>query len=225
MKKLILLSIAFVPLFILGQTNAKKFDEVLVDSQNTQYISDLRAYVSFGSNKITRNYALDSVAMVRADYFLDVLQETAKTFCLYDLTSLIPKNSTGHTRYFGNPQIFKEPRGCRFPERLPELPKYGLDVKAEVMQQISWRKRSSYDYTTQKLVEMATKSMNDKLGKSYILDGYKLSTAHRNAIKENASGEFGVCTKALVSKEWDQLEREWVYEVVIYNLTIFSDDL
>ncbi len=209
----------------IAQSQIKKFDEVLVDSQNTQYISDLKSYVAFGSNKINRNKALDSVALVRADYFLDVLQETAKNFCLYDLTSQIPKNSMGHTRYFGTPEIFKEPKGCRFPQRLPELPKYDLEVNAEVMQQISWRKRSSYEYTTQKLVEMATSSITNKFGRSYILDGYKLSTAHRNAIKENASGEFGVCTKALVSKEWDSLEREWIYEVVIYNLTVFSDEL
>lgn len=213
--------------FIIGITQAqvKKFDELLVDSENTQYISDLRSYVSFGSNKINRNSALDSVAMVRVDYFLDVLQETAKVFCLYDLASLIPKNSTGHTRYFGTPEIFKEPSGCKFPQRLPKLPKYGLEVKAEVMQQISWRKRSTYEYSTQKLVEMATNAISNKLGKGYILDGYKLSIPHRNAIKENASGEFGVCTKALISKEWDQLEKEWVYEVVIYNLTLFSDRL
>lgn len=225
MQKGTILAILFLPIFGFGQTSTKKFDEILVDSQNIQYISDLGSYVAFGSNKISRNSALDSVALVRADYFLDVLQETAKTFCLYDLTSLIPKNSTGHTRYFGNPDIFKEPSGCKFPQRLPELPKYDLEVRAEVMQQISWRKRSSYELSTQKLVEMATTAMTNKFGKSYILDGYKLSTAHRNAIKENASGEFGVCTKALISKEWDSLEKEWVYEVVIYNLTLFSDDL
>jgi len=225
MKNKIALVILLLPLICIGQSTTKKFDEVLIDSQNTQYISDLRAFVSYGSNKINRNSALDSVALVRADYFLDVLQETAKTFCLYDLTSLIPKNSTGHTRYFGTPDIFKEPNGCKFPQRLPELPKYDLEVRAEVMQQISWRKRSSYELSSQKLIEMATTSITNKFGKSYILDGYKLSTAHRNAIKENASGEFGVCTKALISKEWDQLEKEWVYEVVIYNLTVFSDDL
>jgi hypothetical protein len=222
MKNRIFLLLLVVPQLILGQNKAKQFDEILVDSQNVQYISDLRSYVSFGSNNIYRNSVLDSVANVRADYFLDVLEETAKKFCLYDLTSAIPKNSTGHTRYFGTPGIFKEPTGCKFPERLPELPKYDLKVRAEVMQQISWRKRSQYEYPTSKLVEMATSAMVKNFGKSYILDGYKLSTAHRNAIKENASGDFGVCTKALISKEWDSLEKEWVYEVVIYNLTVFS---
>jgi hypothetical protein len=225
MKNKIFLLLLLVPQLILCQTKSKQFDEIIVDSQNVQYISDLKAYVCFGSNKIFRNSVLDSVATVRADYFLDVLEETAKTFCLYDLTSLIPKNSSGHTRYFGTPNIFKEPSGCKFPERLPELPKYDLKVRAEVMQQISWRKRSQYEYTTKKLVEMATASMIKNFGKNYILDGYKLSTAHRNAIKENASGDFGVCTKALISKEWDNLEKEWVYEVVIYNLTVFSRDL
>jgi len=225
MKNKILFSFLIAPIFLIGQTPAKKFDEILVESQNSQYILDLNSYVSYGSNKINRNPALDSVALVRADYFLDVLQETAKSFCLYDLTSLIPKNSLGHTRYFGTPEIFKEPSGCKFPERLPDLPKYDLEVKAEVMQQLSWRKRSTYEYTTAKLVEMATSALTKNFGKSYILDGYKLSSPHRNAIKEHASGDFGVCTKALVSKEWDKLEKEWVYEVVIYNLTLFSDDL
>ena len=225
MKNKILLSFLIVPIFLIGQTPINKFDEVLVESQNSQYILDLNSYVSYRSNKINRNAALDSVALVRADYFLDVLQETAKKFCLYDLTSLIPKNSLGHTRYFGTPEIFKEPSGCKFPQRLPELPKYDLDVKAEIMQQLSWRKRSTYEYTTEKLVEMATASIIKSFGKNYILDGYKASSSHRNAIKEHASGEFGVCTKALVSKEWDKIEKEWVYEVVIYNLTLFSDEL
>lgn len=225
MKTNLFLILLLIHQFTLGQNKGKQFDEIIIDSQNTQYISDLRYYVAAGTNKIVRNKFLDSVANIRADYFLDVLEETAETFCLYDLTSLIPKNSTGHTRYFGTPGVFKEPKGCKFPERLPELTRYNLKVKAEVMQQISWRKRSQYEYTTKKLVEMATLAMTKNFGKSYILDGYKLSTAHRNAIRENASGDFGVCTKALISKEWDNLEKEWVYEVVVYNLTVFSKSI
>jgi hypothetical protein len=200
----------------------RKFSKVDVDLITSQFSNDLYKYVSYGSYKIYRENFLDSVAEVRTDYFTAVLQETGKKFCLYDLTENISKNSQGHSRYFGNPRLFKEPIGCRYPDPLPLIENKKTKVTAEIMQQTTWTKSSEYQYTDQQLIKMATAAIESNFGKTFIIDGYKESASHRNAIKNYANGAYGTCTKAIISRKRNELEKVWIYEVVIYNLTIFS---
>ena len=58
--------------------------------------------------------------------------------------------------------------------------------------------------------------------KDFILDGYKESHSHRDAINKYAKGAYGSYTKAIISRKRNELENVWIYEVVIYNLTVFS---
>jgi len=97
-----------------------------------------------------------------------------------------------------------------------------VKVSAEIMQQTTWTKSSEYKYTDEQLIKMALLAIGNGLGKDFILDGYKESTSHRNAIKNYAKGAYGSCTKAIISRKRNELENVWIYEVVIYNLTVFS---
>ena len=224
MKKQILLSIVLLA-SIATYSQKTTFTSCNIDLVTSQFSLDLSSYTSYGSNSINREAFLDSVAEVRANYFSIVLQETGKWFCLYDLTSNIPKDSRGHSRYFGKPELFKEPSWCKYPTPLPLIKERSTKVTAEIMQQTTWTKTTEYKYTDKQLVEKALKAIEKGYGKDFILEGYKKSTSHRNAIKNYARGEYGSCTKAIISKKRNELENTWIYEVVVYNLTVFSKPL
>lgn len=193
-----------------------------IELATSKFGSGLAVYTSYGSNSIYRETYLDSVAEIRLDYFSAVLQETGKKFSLYDLTSNITGDSRGHSRYFGKPELFKEPSWCKYPTPLPLIKEKSTKVTAEIMQQTTWTKTSEYKYNDEQLIEKALKAIENGYGKNFILDGYKKSTSHRNAIKNYAKGAYGSCTKAIISRRRNELENVWIYEVVIYNLTVFS---
>lgn len=193
-----------------------------VDVVTSQFSDDISKYACYGSNKIYRENFLDSVAKVRVNYFSSVLVETGKKISLYNLTNNIPKNSYGHSRYFGNNKLFREPYGYKYPKPLPLIERRGVKVTAEIMQQTAWTKSSEYKYTDYQLINMALMKMENSLGRRFIMDGYKESISHRNAIDNYAKGAYGTYTKAIISRKRDELENVWVYDVVIYNLTVFS---
>lgn len=221
MKKQILFLLVFLSCMILQAQN-RTFSSFDVDGVTTVFSNDLSKYVSYGSNKIYREEFLDSVAKVRVNYFSSVLIETGRRFSLSSLTENIPSNRYGHSRYFGNNKLFKEPTGCRYPEPLPLIENRKVKVSAEIMQQTTWTKSSEYKYTDEQLIKMSLLAIGNGLGKDFILDGYKESSSHRNAIKNYAKGAYGSCTKAIISRKRNELENVWIYEVVIYNLTVFS---
>lgn len=221
MKKQILLLAIFLSCTILNAQN-RTFSSSDADVVTTGFSNDLAKYTAYGSNKIYRENFLDSVAKVRTNYFANVLIETGKRFSLYDLTENIPTNSYGHSRYFGNNKLFSEPSGCKYPEPLPLIETRNVKVTAEIMQQTTWTKSSEYKYNDAQLIKMALLAMENGLGKDFILDGYKESTSHRNAIKNYAKGAYGSYTKAIISRKRNELDNVWIYEVVIYNLTVFS---
>jgi hypothetical protein len=221
MKKQILLLIVLLA-SVATYSQKPTFTSCNIDIATSRFSSDLSYYTSYGSNSIQREKFLDSVAEVRVNYFYSVLQETGKSFCLYDLTSNIPKDSRGHSRYFGKPELFKEPSWCKYPTPLPLIKERSTKVTAEIMQQTTWTKTTEYKYTDEQLIDKALSAMEKGYGKDFILAGYKKSTSHRNAIKNYAKGAYGSCTKAIISKKRNELENVWIYEVVVYNLTIFS---
>lgn len=221
MKKQILLLAVFLSCTLLYAQN-RTFSSSDVDIATMGFSNDLSMYTSYGSNEIHREHFLDSVAKVRVNYFSSVLIETGRRFSLCSLVENIPANNYGHSRYFGNDKLFKEPSGCRYPNPLPLIENVNTKVTAEIMQQTSWTKSSEYKYTDTQLIKMALLAIGNKFGKDFILDGYKESSSHRDAIKKYAKGAYGSYTKAIISRKRNELENVWIYEVVIYNLTVFS---
>jgi len=221
MKRQILLLSVFLSCTLLYAQN-RTFSSSDVDIVTMGFSKDLSTYTSSGYNKIYRENFLDSVAKVRVDYFSDVLIETGRRFSLCDLVGNIPPNNYGHSRYFGNNRLFKEPSGFRYPNPLPLVENRKVKVSAEIMQQTTWTKSSEYKYTDAQLIKMALYAIGNKFGKDFILDGYKESHSHRGAINKYAKGAYGSYTKAIISRKRNELENVWIYEVVIYNLTVFS---
>lgn len=190
-----------------------------------KFYNDLEQYSKINGNKIKRASYIDSVAFSRLSYFSELLKENGKEYDLFELTDSIPKNHSGHSRFFNKPNTFKEPYGIVYPEPLPALHHKNKKVCGEIMQQTCWKKSSEILYSKEKLIEMASKAFNNQLGSDYILNGYKLSKSHKKVIDEYGLGLVGTATVAIISIKKSKNETKWHYEVIFYNLTVFSKNL
>lgn len=190
-----------------------------------QFYSDLAEYSNNNGNNLLRADFLDRAAVSRLRYFCELLQENGKQHSLFDLTDSIPKNDSGHSRFYNKPSLFKEPIGIIYPEPLPILLSEKTKICAEIMQQTSWKKTSGTLYNIEKLVEMAVNAFNNQLGLNFIMNGYRGSKSHKKAIDDYGRGLIGTATFAIVSIKKNKIETKWSYEVIIYNLTVFSKKL
>jgi hypothetical protein len=200
------------------------YTRVSASAEDSQFRLDLEEYARNASHKLTRSASLDSVAEIRVNYFLDVMQATGNKSGLVDMCNNIPAGRKGHLRYFGNQQFFIEPSGCRYTDPLGILPKKHIKINAEIMENMAWRTSSPYQYTDNKVIEIFTDKIRRSFGdKRYILINYRKSSDHNSAIVNYGDGEYGSCTKMIISRKWDTIGKEWDYEIVLYNLVVFSD--
>lgn len=200
------------------------YTRVVASVEDSQFRSDLEGYARNASHKLTRSTSLDSVAEIRANYFLDVMQATGSKIGLVDICNNIPLGRKGHLRYFGNPQLFIEPSGCRYTDPLGILPKKHIKINAEIMENMAWRTTSTYQYSDKQVMDMFTDKLRRSFtDKKYILLNYKKSSDHNSAIVNYGDGEYGSCTKIIISRKWDNIGKTWLYEMVLYNLVVFSD--
>lgn len=233
MKTRINIILALVFAVSTGAYSQTTFTKCAIPEEEAMLRKDLETHVKRFSHSIQRDGSLDSLAEIRANYFLSVLQETSKqpgTSLLSILgneekKSKIPAGGRGHDRYFGDPTFFKEPSGCRYPIWNPLVRHKNLKVNAEIFQQSGYSFRREYSNGEIELIRKYLEKYKTQYTKKYLINNYLNSYDHAKAIRNQGDGKYGMCTRVLVSKKWDKVERVWVYEMIIFNLVIFSDPL
>jgi hypothetical protein len=209
------------------------FSEYSVANEESTLRKDLELHVRKFSNLIESDKSLDSLAEIRVDYFLSVLEETAKRDgnSLYAILgggtgkSKISGGQKGHDRYFGDSVFFREPAGCRYPIWNPKLINKNLKINAEIFQSsgmIFVRENSNSEIN---LIKRYLDKYKLEYTSRYLINNYLISSEHSNAIRKYGDGKYGICTRVLCSKKWDRVEKVWVYEIVLFNLIVFSDPI
>lgn len=230
MKYNILTALLIASATLSAQTTFTKY---AIPEEEEVLCKNLESHVKKFSHNIQRDKSLDSLAQIRADYFLAVLQETAKQpgTSLYSILgnngkkSKVPAGSKGHDRYFGDPTFFKEPIGCRYPIWNPQLKSKNLKVNAEIFQMSGGLFTRTYSNSELSIVKKYLEKYETEYTEKYLINNYLASYDHSRAIQNYGDGKYGICTRILCSKRWDNVEKVWVYEVVLFNIVVFSDPL
>jgi hypothetical protein len=209
------------------------FSEYAIPDEELILRKDLESHVKKYSHIIQRDRSLDSLAEIRVNYFLSVLEETSKKpgMSLYGIMgggsgkSKISEGSGGHDRYFGDPIFFKEPVGLKYPIWNPKLPKMNIKVNAEIFQAsgVIFTRENSHSEIS--LISRYLDKYKSEYTTKFMINNYLESRNHSNAIKKYGDGKYGICTRVLCSKKWDKVEKVWIYEMVLFNLVIFSDPI
>lgn len=202
----------------------KQFSVSQHDSLNLDFGLDLNQYVAtLGRGSLDRNSNLDSFAHLRTSYFISVLRSSAQNMDLKELVGHIPSGQKAHRQFFSVPEIFSSPPDAKYPPSLPFLPQLKVQVQAEVMQESVYFLQTRRIYSDQDLLEKAIQDLAEHYTEDFILEGYKSSPSHHQAIKIYARKKFGSSTQYLISKEWKKSQKVWKYEVLVYSLAVFSD--
>lgn len=236
MKTRIIIFTALAFAFIPGVYSQATFTKCAIPNEEISFRNDLEKYVMNFSHNIQRDKSLDSLAEIRVKYFLSVLQETSKqpgtSLCAIlgnnkkgndRKEAKIPHGARGHSRYFGDQSFFKEPAGCRYPEWSQSIPSKSIRVNAEIFTQAAFVFTAESDNGVENAVTEYVKKYRLEYTKKYIINSYLNSQHHKSAIEKYGDGKYGTCTKVLVRKEWDNVLRVWSYEMIMFNLVVFSD--
>ncbi len=217
--------VLLIPVFFLSMGNKQQLKqpyEVIIissDSITNSFGKQLQEYVKGLNYKLSKNYKLDSLAELRAKYFISLLT-TENTLPISQLIDSIPRNKDGHNRYFGKPYLYTEEPGIPYPELNVKFPAIKSRVHSEIMQQHLWQLSSSKEYNNGELLNKALSAFAANSTTDFILNTYKSSKDHKNTIDSSANGYYGGCTKVCISSKRN--EGNYKYYVVIYNVTIFS---
>jgi len=230
MKNKILAILILFGISINSQTTFSRYE---IPKEEAALCLDLENHVKKFSNYIQRNKRLDSIAKIRAKYFVSVLEETSriKKMSLYTILgsdgseNKIPRGSKGHDRYFGNSEFFSEPLDYTYPIWNPRIKSENIKVNGEIFQISCGRFfRDSPNLDTQ-VMKRYLEKYKYEYGNKYLINNYLKSYDHSNVIKKYGKGEYGTYTLILLSKRWDNLENLWVYEPLIFNIVIFSEPI
>ena len=186
---------------------------------NDKIDSCLDAYSHEGSKDLIRNSVLDSCARARADYFLDVIElnsMSGKSFS--EMLDSISYGASAHTEVFGNPGYFKKPQ-TTYPIPFKTVKSIGVRTKGEIMQEIVWEGQYNQKQKPNEVVKDAVKAITGPVH-DHILKGYKASPSHNSIIQKWGDGKFGTSTRVLVYQI--QKGNVWFYQVMIYNVAVFS---
>jgi hypothetical protein len=197
-----------------------------LNDQTLIFDSSVRSYTKIkGVGNLKENYSVSKLSSNRVLYYLNVILETSKNSSIEKIFDYIPQDSRCHRRLFGNPSVFVEPHGIKYPEPLVDIKEEGITIQSEIMQQNYWRVVNKKDLPNEVIIKMAISRINKDFGRDYILSGYKNSNSHHSMIIKYGRGKYGSSTKVLISKKFDPESEKWIYEVVVSNCTLFTESL
>lgn len=206
-----------------GQTFVKAVAVKITDSFDIR----LDQYVSKYNHDLVRNKFLDYCAFERANYFVSILEKTAKVkgITLWECGQNVPRGSQArkaHKELFGNPDFFIE-SDVPFVKAIRDFEDQNLMIQSEIMVPLRWQGKFS---KRKGLIEVTKKAMlwhSVKTGSvtGDILETYKESKAHHDAIIEDGNGDYGLSTVTLIQETKNE-DNTWTYDIVIYNLVVFS---
>jgi hypothetical protein len=177
-------------------------------------------YETTGEKRIIeRDPVLDTVAAGRSEYSVLVFKESSKQCSFKTLLHHVPDGEIAHKRFYGNPEIFKEPKGCVFPDKdnLPILKRNNLIWNSELfIQDVYTFKSENSSISDKDIIEKYANFMRkneDPSKEDNFLNGYLKSPSHKNAIHKYGNWKFGCSSMFIVAKQYDTKSRMWKYEV------------
>jgi len=227
MKKRIVVTVLLLGLFCSAQNSIKTYSKIYEsESMDTHFSKHYKKYVANYFYKTTgkkriieRDPVLDTVAAGRSEYSMLVFKESSKQCSFKSLLGKLPDGEAAHKRFYSNPAIFKEPKGCVFPNKdnLPILKRNNLIWNSELFVQDAYSYKSENSNISD--TDVITKYSNymrkneDPSKEDNFLNGYLNSPAHKNSIHKYGNWKFGCCTMLIVAKQYDKKSEMWKYEV------------
>ena len=227
MKSILLSFVLLTSLLGSSQNYKKTYSTIFlnkeVDNHFSRYYKNYAAkyfYKTKGERRIIeRDPILDTVAAGRSEYSINVFKESSKNISFSSLLNYVPDGAAAHKRFYSNPSIFKEPKGCVFPikDNLPILKRNNLVWSSELFVQTAYSFNSengnlSNEYVLQRTLHNREAVVNPSSADFY-LNSYLASTDHRNAIHNYGNWKFGSSTMFIVSKYYNQYLKMWKYDV------------
>ena len=227
MKKLLLLLGLFITLSCVSQNNKKTYSRIyLSEKMDNHFSKHYKKYVANHFYKTTgekriieRDPVLDTVAAGRSEYSVLVFKESSKQCSFKSLLAKVPDGEIAHKRYYGNPSVFKEPKGCIFPDKdnLPILKRNNLIWNSELfIQDFYSHKSENGNISDADVIERYSNFMRkneDSSKEDNFLNGYLNSPAHKSSIHRYGNWKFGCSTMIIISKQYEAKSRMWKYEV------------
>jgi hypothetical protein len=227
MKKLLLLLGIFITLSSVSQNNKKVYSRIyLSEKMDNHFSKHYKKYVANYFYKTTgekriieRDPVLDTVASGRSEYSVLVFKESSKQYSFKYLLDKLPDGEIAHRRYYGDPSIFKEPKGCIFQDKdnLPILKRNNLIWNSELFIHDSYSYKSENgDISDADIIERYSNIMRkneDQSREDNFLNGYLDSPAHKSSIHRYGNWKFGCSTMIIISKQYETKSRMWKYEL------------
>lgn len=189
-----------------------------------EWSSNLQNYTDSLGFSISRSSLLNEHANRRAEYFAGLLNFNSMDKRLKESMNSIPDGSASHTRYFGNPEYFKEPDGSEYVNLHTTLKKGSIEreIRNEIMQECFYSVKSEKAMDYQELILKSISAHKKKKGNSYILKKYVSSPSHKSAIHNSSNTNYGTSSCFIVHQWFDSQQNVWINEVLIVNVTLFS---
>jgi hypothetical protein len=221
----------FIFALIAFQASAQNavFYKYRANTVNSEFSRILESYVKSFSHTIQRSEFLDERAKLRTDYFLAVLEKKLnEDVTLSEVVHHIPHGSEGHHEQFGTPEYFPKPDSTKYLESLPRFTERHIIIDGEVMQQISWKINRKERVTDKKKLcseelESLPAYLSTSIEKS-LLESYENSPSHLRVIRNYGDGDYGMSTRIMVIEKQNS-NGTWSYEMVLYNLVVFSSPI
>lgn len=234
MKKIVLFTTLFASLLCLSQNSTKSYSNIyLSESVDNHFSSYYKKYVANYFYKTTgqkriieRDPVLDTVAAGRSEYSVNVFKESSNNISFASLLDYMPVGTRAHFRWYDNPSVFKEPKGCVFPvkDKLLILKRNNLVWSSELFVHATYAFNSedanlSNEYVLQKTLNKRALRV-DPSKEDFFLNNYLGSTDHKNAIHKFGNWKFGSNTMFIISKYYNQYTKMWKYEVLTCHTII-----
>jgi hypothetical protein len=234
MRKILLICALLLSLSVVSQSTTKTYSKIYLnesmDEHFSNYFKKYTAKYFYGKTGkrriIERDQVLDTVAAGRSEYSMLVFKESSKNTSFSELLDHIPYGARAHKRLYDNPKVFREPKGCIFPDKnnLPILKKNNLVWSSELFIQCSYSFKSENSSMENKEVLKKYLNYSEKKGDfsncDKFLNGYLNSPDHKNAIHEYGNWKFGSSTMFIISKKYETLSGMWKYEVLCCHTII-----
>lgn len=234
MKKILLIAALLLSLSVISQSTEKTYSKIyLNESMDENFSNNFKKYTAkyfyekTGKKRIIeRDPVLDTVAAGRSEYSMMVFKGSSKNSSFSELLGYIPNGERAHRRLYDNPKIFREPKGCVFPDKnnLPILKKNNLVWCSELFVHCTYAFKSGNGSMDNKEILKRyldyLENRGDFSNGDKFLNNYLNSPAHKNAIEEYGNWKFGSSTMFIISKKYETSSGMWKYDILCSHTII-----
>lgn len=207
-----------------GCCNKVTYYKVYLNGANKLMHKALSKHAENEHVEIKRSFLLDSFALERSNYFLDVLKASAQSNkSLYDKYLLIPRNKNvklAHLEKFGRPRYFKSPRKTTYPAIPADSCIKDLSFTSEMMSHLYEKRHFETRQDSIALISNLLEEMYDETGlilPYVMLEQYVNSPSEKAQLFANKNSNVGISTLLLIREE-KHSKLLWSYEFVFLNI-------